>query len=147
MGETYSYGGFLVAVERGAGRVRRMEILGTAPRGAKPLPRDLELDYTSFTPFRRAVSEKAREIPPGKVATYGELARAAGVEGGARAVGQVMAENPFPIVVPCHRVVRSDRSVGGYFYGQAMKVRLLEWEGVRVEGGKVREECVFRWRR
>ncbi|MEK6977289.1 MAG: methylated-DNA--[protein]-cysteine S-methyltransferase [Candidatus Hydrothermarchaeota archaeon] len=143
--ETYGYGGYLVAVELEAGKVKRMEILGTAPRGAKPLPRDLELDYGSFTPFRRAVSEKAREIPPGKVATYGELASAAGAEGGARAVGQVMAENPFPIVVPCHRVVRSDRSVGGYFYGQAMKVRLLEWEGVRIEGGMVRKEHFFQW--
>ncbi|MBI4344355.1 MAG: methylated-DNA--[protein]-cysteine S-methyltransferase [Euryarchaeota archaeon] len=122
-----------------------MEILGGAPRGTKPLPLDLELDYGPFTPFQKRVSEKAREIPPGKVATYGELASAAGAEGGARAVGQVMAENPFPIIVPCHRVIRSDRTIGGYFYGQAMKVRLLEREGVRIERGKVKREDVFRW--
>jgi methylated-DNA-[protein]-cysteine S-methyltransferase len=68
------------------------------------------------------------------VLTYGELARKAGKPGAARAVGRVMATNPIPIVIPCHRVVGSDLKLHGFGGGLAMKKRLLELEGLTVKG-------------
>ena len=60
------------------------------------------------------VYKKLLEVPRGKVTTYAELAKAVGIENGQRAIGNIMNKNPNPILVPCHRVVRSDGSVGGY---------------------------------
>lgn len=86
------------------------------------------LDYDGAPPFWRAVWEAARTIPHGRTCSYGELAARAGRPGAARAVGQVMAHNPLPIVVPCHRVVASDGGLGGYGGGLDMKRRLLQLE-------------------
>ncbi|GBF08964.1 methylated-DNA-protein-cysteine methyltransferase [Aeropyrum pernix] len=70
-------------------------------------------------------------IPPGKVTTYSSLARASGLS--PRAVGRILARNPSPIAVPCHRVVRSDGSIGGYSMGgPRVKAALLKLEGVRL---------------
>ncbi|MDA7941889.1 MAG: MGMT family protein [Nitrosopumilus sp.] len=77
------------------------------------------------------------EVPPGSVTTYADLARAAGIPGGQRAVGNAMASNPYPGVVPCHRVVRSDGRVGGFALGQEMKESMLRAEGVEVGRGRV----------
>lgn len=88
----------------------------------------------SASPFVRKVYELARRIPPGSTMTYGELAHAAGSPGAARAVGQAMARNPFPLLVPCHRVVAADGSLTGYSGagGVATKARILASErGVR----------------
>lgn len=71
-------------------------------------------------------------VPKGMVVTYSDLARATGMENGQRAVGRMMAANPYPGIVPCHRVVRSDGSVGGYRYGEAVKRAMLGREGVEV---------------
>jgi len=90
-----------------------------------------DLDWRDFTPFRRSVSRAAMTIPYGETWSYGQLARAAGTPGAARAVGGVMAANPFPIVVPCHRVIRSDGSLGGFTGGLDLKRRLLELEGAK----------------
>lgn len=76
-------------------------------------------------------------VPPGRVTTYADLARAAGAPGAQRAVGTMMRDNPYPGVVPCHRVVRSDGSVGGYAYGQKPKEAMLEREGITVDGGRI----------
>ena len=65
------------------------------------------------------VYKKLLEVPRGKVTTYAELAKAVGIENGQRAIGNIMNKNPNPILVPCHRVVRSDGSVGGYAFGEA----------------------------
>jgi len=87
-------------------------------------------------------------VPPGRVTTYGALARAAGVPKAARLIGAVMRGNPNAPKIPCHRVVKSDGSIGGYS-GSAeenirKKVRMLESEGVQVKDGKVQEfERVF----
>ena len=81
--------------------------------------------------------ELLAQIPPGRVTTYSEMARAAGNSKGARAVGNAMAKNPNAPQVPCHRVVKSDGSLGGYAFGLARKVELLALEGVQVENGKV----------
>ena len=86
------------------------------------------LDFDGVSPFLRAVWQATREIPRGQTCSYGELAARVGRAGGARAVGQAMARNPWPIVVPCHRVVASDGSLGGYGGGLHMKERLLSLE-------------------
>ena len=91
------------------------------------------LDLRAATPFQRAVWAVLRTIPRGQVRTYGQLAVALGCPGGARAVGNALARNPFPIVIPCHRAVRSDGSLGGYQGGAAMKRALLEMEGVQFD--------------
>jgi methylated-DNA-[protein]-cysteine S-methyltransferase len=88
------------------------------------------LDLESCRPFQRRVLLAEFGIPRGYVSTYGRIARYLGVPGGARAVGNALARNPFPIVIPCHRALRSDGSIGGFQGGLAMKVRLLEMEGV-----------------
>ncbi|MFP4346203.1 MAG: methylated-DNA--[protein]-cysteine S-methyltransferase [Anaerolineales bacterium] len=82
--------------------------------------------------FQRRVILTEYSIPRGRVSTYGRIAGALGVTGGARAVGSALARNPFPLVIPCHRAVRSDGSVGGYQGGASMKRALLELEGVEV---------------
>ena len=85
------------------------------------------------TDFQRLVLQTLREIvPPGSTTTYGALAAAVGRSGAARAVGTAMARNPVPILVPCHRVLRSEGGVGNYGGGPDMKRFLLELEGAPV---------------
>ena len=93
------------------------------------------------------VYEKLCMVPSGMVTTYGELARAAGMENGQRAVGRIMNKNPYPGIVPCHRVVMSDGKIGGYAYGEEVKRRMLDAEGVRVSGGRIIdfENVLFRF--
>jgi methylated-DNA-[protein]-cysteine S-methyltransferase len=85
----------------------------------------------TLTPFQRRVLELCRRIPFGRLATYGELAARAGYPRAARAVGNVMAANRVPIVVPCHRVVPAGGKLGRYSApgGVRTKLRLLELEG------------------
>ncbi len=78
-----------------------------------------------------------KKIPCGKVTTYSEIAKALGDKNLARAVGNALNRNPDLVVVPCHRVVRSDGSVGGYKLGIDKKVELLEKEGVAVKDGRI----------
>jgi prevent-host-death family protein len=89
------------------------------------------VDLTRVPPFERAVLQTLRRIPPGQVRTYGEIARALGKPAAARAVGTACARNPLPLLIPCHRVVRSDGGLGGYTLrgGVALKRQLLEAEG------------------
>lgn len=90
----------------------------------------VELYTFGWSGFRQAVMNAARHIPYGQLTSYGELARAAGFPNAARAVGRVMARNPVPVVVPCHRVVASDGSLSGFASGLRWKKRLLEIEGI-----------------
>jgi len=85
------------------------------------------LDLAVVAGFTRRVLGATRRIPPGTTITYGELARRAGSRRACRAVGQVMAHNPVPLVVPCHRVVAA-AGPGGYAGGREMKARLLALE-------------------
>jgi methylated-DNA-[protein]-cysteine S-methyltransferase len=80
--------------------------------------------------FQQKVLRAEHAIPRGRISTYGLIARHLGKPGAARAVGNALATNPFPILVPCHRAVRSDGALGGYQGGPAMKRTLLEREGV-----------------
>lgn len=89
---------------------------------------DDHLDPTVGTPFQRRVWAATREIPYGETRSYRWVACRIGSPGAARAVGQALAANPFPIVVPCHRVVRSDGSLGGFGDRPELKRRLLEME-------------------
>ncbi|MEJ5310810.1 MAG: methylated-DNA--[protein]-cysteine S-methyltransferase [Anaerolineae bacterium] len=79
--------------------------------------------------FQQRVLRAEHRIPRGWVSTYSRIAAHLGVPGGARAVGNSLAQNPFPILVPCHRAIRADGSLGGYQGGTAMKRVLLEREG------------------
>jgi methylated-DNA-[protein]-cysteine S-methyltransferase len=76
------------------------------------------------------VYELLLKIPAGKLSTYGDLAKALGKPSASRAIGRILAKNPNPIVVPCHRVVMSDGKLGGYAYGITRKRELLEKEGI-----------------
>lgn len=80
--------------------------------------------------FAQRVYDEARKIPFGETASYGELARAAGSPGGARAVGSALSKNPHIIVVPCHRVVYASGEPGHYTGGDEKKLALLAFEGV-----------------
>jgi methylated-DNA-[protein]-cysteine S-methyltransferase len=91
-------------------------------------------DLAICTEFQRKVLRAEHRIPRGSVSTYRLIARHLGVERGARAVGGALAANPFPIIVPCHRAIRSDRRPGGYQGGPAMKMALLEMEGITFDG-------------
>jgi methylated-DNA-[protein]-cysteine S-methyltransferase len=88
------------------------------------------LDESGIDAFRRSVYAAAREIPPGATASYGEIARMIGKPDAARAVGHALGENPFPIVVPCHRVLSSTGALHGFSApgGIATKRRMLEIE-------------------
>ena len=101
------------------------------------------LDMSHVPPFHRKVLRALVQIPKGRVRTYGEIAAKVGSPGGARAAGQGCASNPFPIVFPCHRVIRSDGSLGGFGGGLQLKQALLDMEGVRFDSaGKVKREFI-----
>jgi len=88
---------------------------------------DLPLDIRA-TAFQRQVWEKLRTIPVGQTMSYGEVAKSLGNPGAVRAVGRACATNPIAVVIPCHRVVREDKSLGGYRWGLDRKKKLLEQE-------------------
>jgi len=94
----------------------------------------LPLDLSVLAPFQRAVYQKIRELPPGRTATYGEVAAMLGKPGASRAVGQALGRNPFLVVVPCHRVLAANGAAGGFSApgGVVAKQRLLALEGVTI---------------
>ncbi len=96
---------------------------------------DLPLDLSRLPPFTRAVLDAAAAIPAGEVRSYRDVAAEAGSPRGARAVGNALGSNPVPIVVPCHRVVRTGGGLGGYTGGVDIKRRLLSLEGAPVTNG------------
>ena len=83
------------------------------------------------------VYELIQKIPAGKVTTYGDLAKALGNPTASRIIGRILGQNPDPIHVPCHRVVKSDGKLGGYAYGTDKKRVLLEKEGLSFTNGIV----------
>jgi methylated-DNA-[protein]-cysteine S-methyltransferase len=93
----------------------------------------IALEWGALPDFQRRVYEAAREIPPGETLSYGALASRLDAPGAARAVGQALGRNPFPIVVPCHRVLAAGRKSGGFTAegGVATKLRMLAIEGVK----------------
>jgi methylated-DNA-[protein]-cysteine S-methyltransferase len=92
---------------------------------------DLSVDLSTLTPFQRSVLETACRIAPGKMWTYHRVAQEMGRPKSSRPVGQALARNPVPIVIPCHRVIASNGSLGGYSGGSGLKAKhwLLRLEG------------------
>jgi len=76
-------------------------------------------------------------VPKGKVTTYSELAKAVGLKNGQRAIGRIMNKNPFPVIVPCHRVILSNGKIGGYAWGENVKTNMLSKEGIKIKNGKI----------
>lgn len=95
-----------------------------------PFPAHLAIDLDGVPSFTRRVLEACREIPYGVVRSYGEFAAALGRPQAARAVGQALARNPVPIVIPCHRVIGSRGDLTGFIGGLSWKRHLLQHEGV-----------------
>jgi methylated-DNA-[protein]-cysteine S-methyltransferase len=134
---------FVSEVERRMGVVPRREDkkVGEALRQLEEYFRgertrfSLKVNLSAETEFRRRVLSEALRIPFGRIASYGEIARRLGKGKGARAVGQALAHNPVPIVVPCHRVLGSQGALTGYSGadGVRSKARLLKLEGVIFE--------------
>ena len=95
---------------------------------------DVALDMNRLPEFNRAVYEIARKIPPGATITYGEIAKQLGGVQLSRDVGQAMGKNPFPIIVPCHRVLAAGAKPGGFSArgGTATKLKMLAIEGAYV---------------
>jgi len=128
----------VVAVRRG----RRAEAAGAAARrfserGREELHEyldgqrsffDVPVDLSPLATFQRRVLEGAMRVPFGETTSYSALAARIGRPGAARAVGSALGRNPVPFIVPCHRVLRGDHSLGGYAFGLPMKSDLLELE-------------------
>ena len=83
------------------------------------------------------VYRKLLQVPKGKVTTYRELSNAVGLKNGQRVIGMIMKKNPFPVIVPCHRVVKSDGKIGGYAYGKNVKSKMLTNEGIKIKDGEI----------
>jgi methylated-DNA-[protein]-cysteine S-methyltransferase len=89
-----------------------------------------KLDWSSLTPFQNKVLRAAMKIPYGTISTYGTLAKTIGHPRSSRAVGNALSKNPFPLIVPCHRIIRGDGKVGGFSAGggKNLKEKLLGME-------------------
>jgi methylated-DNA-[protein]-cysteine S-methyltransferase len=102
------------------------------------------IDIDTCAPFQKKVLLAEHGIPRGLVSTYGRIANFIGSPGGARAVGNALAKNPFPLIIPCHRAVRTNGSLGGFRGGTEMKRSLLRMEGVEVDRhGRVRPDRLY----
>ena len=96
---------------------------------------DVPVDYSRLTPFARDVLQATAGIPVGDVATYSDIAKRIGNPGASRAVGNALGRNPIPIILPCHRVVPANRSIGKYTGGVDIKRTLLSLEGALLPSG------------
>lgn len=85
------------------------------------------------------VYKKLLQVPTGKVTTYSELAKAVGLKDGQRIIGKIMNKNPYPVIVPCHRVVKANGEVGGYAFGEDVKISMLLKEGIEIKNKKIFE--------
>lgn len=133
-GRAYEDGAVVPEFVRGA-----IEGMVAVLAGGSPDLRRVPLDERDLDDLRRAVYAATREIPPGSTRSYGEVARAIGRPDGARDVGAALARNPFPILVPCHRVVAANGALTGFSApgGLATKRRMLELEGALGYGQQV----------
>ena len=77
------------------------------------------------------------DVPKGNITTYGDLTKAVGLKNGQRIIGKIMNKNPYPVLVPCHRVVMSTGKIGGYAYGEHVKTKMLSDEGMEIINGSI----------
>jgi methylated-DNA-[protein]-cysteine S-methyltransferase len=132
--------GCYILVEQSTGKkIKRILFSRDPPSSYSPLAAQIvdcleglgslivDLDYSGLTEFQKRVLEAAQTIPRGETRTYGEVAAQMGKPGGARAVGRALSVNPFPIIIPCHRVL-SKKGLGGFAWGPELKKRLLQIE-------------------
>lgn len=140
----------IVAVDRD-GRVIEIRFDGRRPKGLRDAQRckaastqlkeyfagerrEFDLKLAPYgTDFQLRVWDALRAIPFGAVRNYGDIARAIGQPHASRAVGQANGRNPIPIVIPCHRVISADGTIGGYSAGLAIKFKLLALEGIELD--------------
>ena len=102
------------------------------------------LDFSVCYPIQKRVLEAEAKIPRGWVSTYKQIAIYIDHPKSARVVGNALAKNPFPILIPCHRAVRSNGEIGGFQGGSEMKRKLLEYEGIKItNNGKVILDKVY----
>lgn len=96
----------------------------------------IPLDWQRISRSDRAIYRLLRKVPFGRVVTYGELAERGGMTGAAQAIGAAMSRNPWPVIIPCHRVVAASGKLGGFsaFGGAMLKRKLLAMEGASFEG-------------
>lgn len=106
-------------------------------QGARIVFRDVELDFTGINPFNARIYRVLAEIGYGETTTYGALAKSVGEPDAARAVGVAMSRNPWPVIIPCHRVLASGKRPGGFSApgGTMTKDRLLALEGAELAQG------------
>ena len=93
------------------------------------------------------VYKKLLDVPKGQITTYGDLAKAVGLKNGQRIIGKIMNKNPYPVLVPCHRVVMSTGKIGGYAYGEHVKTKMLSDEGMEIINGSIKnfEKKLFKF--
>ena len=93
------------------------------------------------------VYKKLMNVPKGHVTTYGDLAKAVGLKNGQRIIGKIMNKNLYPVLVPCHRVVMSTGKIGGYAYGEHVKMKMLSDEGIEITNGTIQsfDKKLFRF--
>jgi methylated-DNA-[protein]-cysteine S-methyltransferase len=87
--------------------------------------------------LEQKVYKKLLDVPKGQITTYGDLAKAVGLKNGQRIIGKIMNKNPFPVIIPCHRVVMSTGKIGGYAYGEYVKTKMLNDEGIEIKNGNI----------
>lgn len=92
---------------------------------------DIPLDWSGHTEFRKAVWRAAKQIPRGQTRSYAWIAERAGRPGASRAAGSALGANPLPLIVPCHRIIKSCGGIGGFGMGVDIKKKLLAMEGVK----------------
>ncbi len=105
--------------------------------------RTFNIKFNFNSEFQRKVLSIVMSIPKGKVTTYKSIAIFMGNEKLSRAIGNILFRNPYPIIIPCHRVIRSDREIGGYSYGKELKEKILKLEGIEFENKKVKEKFLL----
>jgi methylated-DNA-[protein]-cysteine S-methyltransferase len=105
-------------------------------RGASIKARWEFLDLSGLTPLQRSVLKAVSSVPHGEVRSYGQVAAQIGHPGACRFVGTTLAKNPFPILIPCHRIVRADGSAGGFYGGTDLKERMLLLEKPKLVSGQ-----------
>jgi methylated-DNA-[protein]-cysteine S-methyltransferase len=127
-----SFRGSRVAAEKAPAFIRKLTRQLKQYAAGQPVRWGVPVDLSDGTNFQQAVWRALAKIPRGETRSYGWVARQVGKPGAARAVGTACGANPVPVIIPCHRVIAGDGSLGGFGGGLAMKRRLLRIEGVRL---------------